>query len=36
MFDAIDEAFNVVSYIASSKNIKLVRPKVDPSNIKYF
>lgn len=32
MFDAIDEAFNMVSYIASSKNIKLVAPKVDLSH----
>ena len=36
MFDAIEEAFVVVSHIAVTKNIKLVPPVVDSEKIKYF
>ena len=36
MFDAIKEAFVVVSHIAETKNIKLVPPVVDSESSKYF
>ena len=36
MFDAIDQAFSVVSHFARSKNIKLGPPIVEEDQKKYF